>query len=174
MGVWRKKSVWPVLLLFGALTIAIVLVGTAEYLQSLQPFRATLPFFPKPPLLTEENNFSCLASDSQLKQKKRFVTLHGPDWQIQSVINPKCLPERELIFSTEEGRQFLPRPLTRRVTFWITRKDGLMDVKIWGGSGSRQLDDIAMELATNHRCKNRSSKNCKVQVTWRNLSMGID
>src|SRR2546425_8945243 len=38
------------------------------------------------------------------KARRRLVVLHGPDREIESVINPKCLPEHEVIFSTEEGR----------------------------------------------------------------------
>ena len=65
--------------------------------------------------------------------------LHGPDWEIESVINSKCLPEHEVIFSTEEGRRFLPRPIVRRLRFWITKKDDLIYVKSWDGAGSGQL-----------------------------------
>jgi len=99
--------------------------------------------------------------------------LHGPDWEIESVINPKCLPEHEVIFSTEEGRRFLPRPIVRRLRFWITKKDDLIYVKSWDSAGSGQLDETILELVTNHQCKTGGSKNCRVQAT-RSLLMRID
>ena len=163
-----KEFAGLLLLILGVFAIATLLVGSAKYLQSVQPFRVALPFSPKPPLLSEESNFPCLDAQSQLKAKKRFAVLHGPDWKIDSLINPKCLPERELVFSTEEGKHFLPRPVTRRITFWITKKDDLIRVKIWGNTPGDQLTTIAIELVTNHRCKRSSSKNCVVQSTWRN------
>jgi len=99
--------------------------------------------------------------------------LRGPDWEIESVINPKCFPQHEVIFSMEEGRRFLPRPIVRRLRFWITKKDDLIYVKSWNSAGSEQLDESVFELVTNHHCKNRDSKNCRVQAT-RSLLMRID
>ncbi len=163
-----KEFARPLLLILAVLTIATVIVNSGKYLQSVQPFRVTLPFSPKPPLLSEGSNFPCLDAQYQLSEKKRFAVLHGPDWKIESVINPKCLPERELIFSTEEGKQFLLRPLTRRITFWITKKDDLISVRIWGNTASDQLSATALELVTNHKCKKSGSKNCRIQSTWRN------
>ena len=153
--------------------VAIVLISLVKYLYSLQTPQVSHPFFPKPPLLAGQSYFPCLESQPLSKARRHFAVLHGPDWEVQSVVNPKCLPEHELIFSMEEGRRFLPRPIVRRLRFWITKKDDRIYVKSWDSAGSEQLDETVLELLTNHQCRNRDSKNCRVQAT-RSLLMRID
>jgi len=164
MRLHRGKLARRVLLFLLTALLAIVLFTSVKYVQSPQPPHVPHAFFPKPPLLTEENRFHCLELRLSSKQGKRLVILHGADWEIESVINPKCLPEHELVFSTQVGRQFLPHPIKHRLRFWITRKDDLIYVKGWDSSGDQQLDDTALELVTNHHCENRRSKDCGIQA----------
>lgn len=163
-----KKPSWLVFLILGVLSTPAALLVSKVYLQSLQPFRGTLPFSPKPPLSSEENHFPCLDAEAKSKANKRYVALYGPDWKIESAINPNCLPERELVLSTEEGRQFLRHPVKRRIAFWVTNKGGLIYVKVWGSNASDRLTAAALELVTNHKCKFVGSKNCRITSTWRN------
>src|SRR5690242_8585606 len=97
-------------LLFTAL-VAAVLVSSVRYMRGPQPPQVSHAIFPKPPLLAEKSHFPCLESQFPSKARRRLAVLHGPDWEIASVINAKCLPEHEVIFSMEEGRRFLPRPI---------------------------------------------------------------
>jgi len=163
----RKKPTWLLFLTLGVPSIAVALLVSKTYLQGLEPFRAALTFSPKPPLVLEEDHFPCLEREAKSKPNKRYVALHGADWQIDSAINSKCLPERELAFSMEEGRQFLSHPIKRRITFWVTNKDDLIYVKIWGKTLNKQLNATALELVTNHKCKESEGKNCRIQSTWR-------
>lgn len=153
--------------------IVVAAIALAKSFLYIPPFRATRPFSPKPPLSLEENHFPCLNAEAKPKADKRYATLYGPDWKIESAINPKCLPERELIFSTEEGRQFLPRPIKRRITFWVTNKADLIYVVAWGNTASAQLNATALELVTNHKCKS-GSENCRITSTRRNSPLRID
>lgn len=125
-------------------------------------------------MLREASKFPCLDSQYRLKSKQRFAALQGPDWKIESAIDPKCVPERELLFTTQEGKHFLPHALVRNVRFWITRRGDLIYVKIAESSGSEQLDSIALELVTNHRCNKKGSKNCRVQSTSRKPFIRMD
>jgi hypothetical protein len=164
MELHRRELARRLLLLLFTALVAIVLVGSVKYLPTPQPPHVPHPFFPKPPLLTEVSHFPCLESQWPSRGRRRFVVLHGPDWEIESVINPKCLPEHELVFSTQVGRQFLRHPTTHRFRYWITRKDNLIYVRGRNSSGDRQLDDTALELVTNHHCENRRSKDCRIQA----------
>jgi hypothetical protein len=169
----RQKAFARRLLVFLCIPmVVIVLISSVKYLHSPQPPQVSHPFFPKPSLLADKSYFPCLESQPLSKARRHFAVLHGPDWKVESVVNPKCLPEHELIFSMEEGRRFLP-PIVRRLRFWITKKDDLIYVKSWNSAGSEQLDETVFELVTNHQCKNRDSKNCRVQAT-RSLLMRID
>ena len=162
-----KKPSWLVFLTLGVPSIAVALLVLKTYLQSLAPFRAPPTFSPKPTLVLEEDHFPCLEDEAKSKPNKRYAALHGADWQVDSAINSKCLPERELVFSMEEGRQFLSHPIKRRITFWVTNKDDLIHVKIWGKTLNKELNATALELVTNHKCKESESKNCRIQSTWR-------
>jgi hypothetical protein len=50
----------------------------------------------------------------------------------------------------------------------------LIFVKMWDSSGSEQLDAAALELVTNHKCRDGRGKNCRVQLTTRNPLVRID
>jgi len=169
MELWRKKLAKRWVSILGMFVVTVALIPSMKYLVTTNLSSLTLPFSPKPPLLAESNHFSCLESPPGLKGEKRFAVLRGPDWKIESVINANCLPERESSFSMEEGRQFLPRPIVRRVTFWVTKVDDLIYVKIWHTTNSDRTDATALDLLTNHKCKKSGTKNCRVQSTWRNL-----
>ena len=143
----------------------IVSMITVRHLITFQPSEDLHLFFPRPPLLAETSKFPCLDSQRGLKSKGRFAPLLGPDWKIKSAINPGCLPERELVFTTEEGEHFLPHAVVRNVRFWVTRRGDLIYVKILDGSVSEQTDASALDLITNHKCKNKKSQNCSVQST---------
>ena len=93
MELRHKESARYLLLILGLVAVAIVLISSAKYLPTTEPLRVTIPFSPKPPLQPEVSSFSCINFPSQLKAEKRFAILQGPDWKIESVINPKCLPE---------------------------------------------------------------------------------
>jgi hypothetical protein len=173
MALWRKAFARRLLLFLSIPVLAVVLISSRKYLTSGRPPQVSHPFFPKPPLLIGESHFACLESQFSSKARRRLAVLHGPDWEIESVITPRCLPEHELIFSMEEGRRFLPRPIVRRLRFWITKKDDRIYVKSWDSAGSEQLDETVLELLTNHQCRNRESKNCRVLAT-RSLLMRID
>src|SRR5438445_5366640 len=102
------------LLLFTALVAAIV-VSSVKYLPSTQPPQVSHPNLPKPPLLTAKSHFPRVESQFPSKARRRLVVLHGPEGEIETVNNPKCMPEHEAIFSTEEGRRVRPRTIDSRL-----------------------------------------------------------
>lgn len=79
-----------------------------------------------------------------------------------------------MVFTTEEGRGFLRRPLIRNARFWMTGRGDLIYVKVLESLGSDQIDSTALELVSNHKCKKTGSKNCKVELAIRNPLVRID
>ena len=158
----RRKRVLMVGTLLG---VSLVLVSSVEYLSNSRTAFDLHLVVPKPPLSLQDNHFGCISSLHREKHKKRIAVLHGPDWILESTVEPKCLPDREVVLSVEEDRHFIPRPTTKRIRFWITRRNNVFRVKIVESSGREQLDNSALDMVTNHACKTRSSKNCDVQST---------
>ena len=165
MELKRRTRRKHALLLCTLLGISLVLIGLVAYLSnSRKAFDLRFPV-PEPPLSLQDNHFSCLGSLQRTKHKKRLAVLHGPDWILESTVEPKCLPEREVLLSVEVDRQFLSRPITDRIKFWVTSRYGVFHVKIVNSSVSEQLDNSALDLVTNQKCKTQKSKNCYVQST---------
>ena len=154
------------LLLLGAwLGIGFATLGFVRYLTTSRSFLDTHLPTPKPPLALQPSRFPCLESLARGKARKRVVALHGPDWKLDSTVEPKCFPEREVVLSVEEGRHFLRRPVTRRIRFWIVKKGDVIYAKILESSGSEKLDRDTLNLVTNHKCEVQNSRNCNVQST---------
>jgi TonB family protein len=118
---------------------------------------------PKPPLSLQPSRFPCLDSLADRRGRKRVVVLHGADWTLDSSVELKCFPEREVVLSVEVGRGFLHHPITQRIRFWITKKGDVTYAKIVESNGSQELDMDALDLVTNHRCGPHSRNNCHVQ-----------
>jgi hypothetical protein len=98
-----------------------------------------------------------------MSHPKRVAVLHGPDWVFESTIAPSCLPEREVVFSAEVGKQFLHHSVTVRTRLWVTKIREVIYVRIVDSSGDAKQDRIAIDLVTNHKCTGRTNKNCIVK-----------
>ena len=156
---WRKRA-----LLLGALIgIGLAMVAYVKYQTNSLSLLETHLATPKPPLSLQPGRFPCLESLASGRARKRIVVLHGADWTLDSIVEPKCFPEREVVMSVEQGRYFMRKPITRRIRFWIVRKGGSIYVKILESSDSEQLDRDALDLVTNHKCGLQNGKNCRVQ-----------
>jgi hypothetical protein len=120
-------------------------------------------FAPDGPLSQAVSNFPCIESLAASRQPKRIAMLHGPDWVLESAAAPSCLPEREVVFSTEAGKTSLPHSLTFRTRLWLKKNGEVICVRILESSGSEKQDMVAVDFATDHKCSSRTSKNCRVQ-----------
>jgi hypothetical protein len=118
---------------------------------------------PRPPISLQPSRFPCLDSLAERRSRKRVVVLHGADWTLDSTVEMKCFPEREVVLSVEVGRGFLPHPITERIRFWIAKKGDVIYAKIVDSKGSQKLDMDALDLVTNHKCGLQIRKNCHVQ-----------
>ena len=108
--------------------------------------------------------FPCLQSLAHSNHKNRVAVLHGPDWVMESSIEPSCLPEREVVFVTRVGEGMISHPFTARTRLWVTKYHDVTHVRIVESSaGSAEREMIAVSAVTNHRCIDRSSKNCSVK-----------
>lgn len=145
------------------LGISLVLVSFARYLTGSGSVFGLHPPVPRAPLNLQSSRFSCLESLAGTRHKRRFAVLHGPDWTLESSIEPHCLPDQEVALSVEEGHHFLAHPVMRHIKFWIVRRSEKLYVRIAESSGSEELDDSALDLVTNHKCRTHRSKNCYVQ-----------
>jgi hypothetical protein len=151
--------------IFWALSVCVAFVIGGSLIN-----RFDLPLVSKPqvsapdaPLSQVASIFPCINSLTALRQPKRIAVLHGPDWVLESTVAPSCLPEREVVFSTEVGEQFLRHSVTSRTRLWVTKNGEVVCVRIVESSGSEKQDMIAVDLVTNHKCSSRTSKNCLVQ-----------
>jgi TonB family protein len=156
---WRKRALLLGALIGIGLAVAAYVKYRANSLSLLETHLAT----PRPPLSLQPSRFSCLESLAGGRARKRIVVLHGADWTLDSTVEPKCFPEREVVMSVEEGRHFLRQPLTQRIRFWIVQKGDVICAKIVESSGSETLDRDALDLVTNHKCGPQNGKNCQVQ-----------
>jgi hypothetical protein len=118
---------------------------------------------PRPPLTLSVSQFSCVNSSNGMTHVKRTAVLHGPDWILESLIKPSCLPESDLVLSFEISRLLVNRRVTVRTRLWVTRKRDVTYVRIVESSGSEEQDMIAVGLTTNHRCTTRRSKGCRIE-----------
>ena len=169
MALHHRQMVSRLFYCISALILAILLISAVRHLSVPPTPLDKRSFSPKPPFLLEPNPFSCINSPTESRRTKRFAFLQGPDWKIESAINPKCFPERDLTFSTEEGKRLLPHPLLPRIKFWITKRNDRIYVYFLNSSGNDDLDDAAIELVTNHRCRLKSRGNCRIRRTNSNL-----
>ena len=152
------------LLLFGTLLgTVLALVGYLRYSTKCLPLLDTHLATPSPPLSLEPHRFTCLDSLANGRSKKRIVILHGPDWALDSTVELKCFPEREVVMSVEVGRGFLPHPISQRIRIWISKKGDVIYAKIVESTASQKLDMDALDLVTNHKCGLRSRESCHVQ-----------
>jgi len=156
---WRKR----VLLLGALIGIGLAVAAYVKYRTNSLSLLETHLATPRPPLSLQPSRFPCLESLAGGRARKRIVVLHGADWTLDSTVEPKCSPEREVVMSVEQGRYFLRKPITHRIRFWIVRKGDSIYAKIMESSGSEQLDRDALDLATNHKCGLQNGKNCRVQ-----------
>jgi hypothetical protein len=91
------------------------------------------------------------------------AVLHGPDWVLAASIKPSCFPERDVVFAAEVGAGLTPHPFTARTRLWVTRDHDVTHIKIMDSSGSKEQDMVAVSFVTNHKCVDKSSKNCSVK-----------
>jgi hypothetical protein len=89
--------------------------------------------------------------------------LHGPDWVLTSLVEPSCLPEKDVVFAARVGERLIPRPFNARTRLWITRDHDVTHIKIVESSGSEEQDMVAASFVTNHKCAKRSNKNCSIK-----------
>ena len=162
MSLTLKRLRRKICLLSAAGVFVFILSVTATYLHNLRtefdiPTRA-----PQPPLSIQPSLFPCLDSFNSQRHAKRVAVMKGPDWRLESSVEPKCLPEREVILSFEEGRGFLPSPATVRIRFWILNKQDKVYVRILESGGSEASEDSALDIVTNHKCKTQRARNCYV------------
>jgi hypothetical protein len=133
---------------------------------------------PRPPLLLQPSRFICLESRPKEIRGRRVISLHGADWTLESTVDLKCFPEREVVLSIETDRHFLPRPATHRIGFWIVKRGEAIYAKILESSGSEKLEMDALDLVTNHKCGIAGQKelscavgtHCCIHVTQRKSS----
>ena len=116
------------------------------------------------PSSTAAKLFPCIQSRVQVNQRTRVVALHGPDWVIESSINPSCLPERDVVFVSKVGEGLISHPFTVRTRLWVTKYQDVTYVRIVESSaGSVEGEMVAVSFVTNHKCISRDSKNCSIK-----------
>jgi len=151
-------------LLVGALMgIGLAMTGYVKYRTNSLSLLDTHLTMPRPPISLQPSRFPCLASRSKEEGRRRGVVLHGPDWTLDSTVDLKCFPEREVVLSVEVGRRFLRHLVADRIRIWIANKGDLVYAKIVESNGSQKLDLDALDLVTDHKCGLKSRKNCHVQ-----------
>lgn len=151
--------------IFLALSVCIALVIASSLRNHFDPALVPKPPMapPKPALSPAASMFPCINSLAVMNHSKRIAVLHGPDWVLESTVAPSCLPEREVVFSTEIGKQFLHHSVTFRTRMWVTKIGEVIYVRIVDSSGDEKQDIIAIDLVTNHKCTGRTSKNCIIR-----------
>ena len=162
MNLTRKTKYRTAYWLGALFIVAVTLYGSMKYLGPGQMELVVRPLTPQPPISIQPTPFPCLNSLPPTKHARRLAVMHGPDWTLKSSIEPKCLPEREVVLFFEEGRYFLPHPATARIRFWISHKQDKVYIRIVESSGSEEAVDSALDLVTNHKCKTQRGKNCYV------------
>jgi hypothetical protein len=119
---------------------------------------------PQLPSSATANLFPCIRSWALTNHKNRVVTLHGPDWVLESWVRPSCFPEREVVFVTDVGKGMMPRPFTARIRLWVTEDHNVTHIRFVDSSAvSRELEMVAIGFVTNHKCIDSRSKNCSVK-----------
>jgi len=147
----------------GLAVIGFVLFCAKKYLAPPQLRQSIRFLVPQSPISLQPTRFPCLSSLASSRHTKRAAIMRGPGWMLESSIEPKCLPEREVVLSIQEGEHFLRHPVTRRIRFWITTRGEKFYVRIVESSGSERLDNSALNIVTNRKCKNESTRNCFLQ-----------
>jgi TonB family protein len=162
----KSESAWNgkgMILLGGLLSIFFATIGYLRYHVDAPQGVEWLPRTPTPPVRLDEDRFPCLSARAAGIIRNRIVVLRGPDWTLESPVEPEWLPEREIILVVETDSHFLPHPAAQRIRFWITKHGDITHVKIVESSGDGKLDSDALELVTNHKCGPQHQRNCRVQ-----------
>jgi hypothetical protein len=108
--------------------------------------------------------FPCIQSRVQTNKKNRVAILHGPDWVIESSIEPSCLPERDVVFVSKVGEGLISHPFTARTRLWVIKNHDVTHVRIVESSaGSAEREMVAVSFVTNHKCIDKGSKNCSIK-----------
>jgi hypothetical protein len=158
-----RASGTRLLLLSILLCAGLALSGYLTYRTKSLPLLDAHLVTPRPPVSLQPSRFPCLDSLANGKSKKRVVVLHGPDYTLESTVELKCFPEREVVLSVELDRQFLPQPARKHIRFWIVKKSDIVHVKIVESSGDEKVDMDTLYLASNHHCGPKNAKNCRIQ-----------
>jgi hypothetical protein len=141
--------------------VASVLAGSLK-LQS--EFHLASKQGPQPPSSATAHLFPCIQSWARTNHKTRVAVLHGPDWVLESSVMPACFPEREVVFTAEVGRGIIPHLFSARTRLWATKDHEVTHIRIVDSSAhSKEQEMVAISFVTNHKCIDRSSKNCSVQ-----------
>lgn len=109
------------------------------------------------------SSFPCLRSWTRRRGHPRVAVLHGPDWILEYSVKPSCLPEREVVFTTEIGKGLILHPPAATTKMWITREQGISRISIVETSGNEKTDLTGVSFATNHECLSRASKTCRIE-----------
>jgi hypothetical protein len=136
-----------------------LLIGCSTRVQSDSkqvPMQGTQPSSSAPSRL-----FLCI--QSRADRKNRVAVLQGPDWVLESSIEPSCFPERDVVFSHKEGTGIMPHPFGVRTRIWVTKVDDFTNIRIVASSGSDEDDMVSVSFVTNHKCIDRRSQNCSVK-----------
>ena len=58
----------------------------------------------------------------------------------------------------------MPHSFTVRIRLWVTKNHGVTHIRIVDSSAaSKELEMVAIGFVTNHKCIDRTSKNCSVK-----------
>ena len=154
--------------------VLLILLSLPKYMPTAEPDDLARSLAPRPPFPSASNRFACTGSAPDSRTTKRVAVLNGPDWKVESAIDPKCLPEHRFIFSTEVGRGLLSRAISHRLGFSVTKRNNLIYVKEWQSSGNKGLDETVLEMVTNHNCQTRRGKNCRIDMAATAIPIRID
>jgi hypothetical protein len=144
-----------------SICLALVLPGSSKFYSE---FHLDSKQVPQSPSSATSSSFPCLQSWAVTNHKKRVAVLHGPDWVLESSVRPSCFPEREVVFASEVGKGLIPQPFAARIRLWVTKDHDVTQIRIVDSSASsREQEMVAIGFVTNHKCIERSSKNCSVK-----------
>ena len=109
--------------------------------------------------------FPCLEGINEKKASNRRATLRGADWELYSTIAPECLPERHLVFAANGQNPFLSRKIVTRTTIWVTKRNDQIYARVLQSGGAIEQQLIAIGFATNQKCTQLKSKNCRILLS---------
>jgi hypothetical protein len=109
--------------------------------------------------------FPCLDRIEGNKKSNRTATLRGADWELKLSVELKCLPERDVFFSTRIENPLIPRPMITRTRLWITKDNDQIYARVLQSGGSIEQQLTAIGFATNQKCTHLRSKNCRILLS---------